>query len=151
MMTNDVYYKHCLEQVRSLIPSDEYRAVLDQNGVVELDDTFLGFVDLYYPASLMIPCGKIVIDFGCYLAAQSYLFKDHRQYIGVDVIDMLRFTPPNATHYVMSIQGWLEKEAPKFLANHNPTDIVAICSYVPDFQATSLVKAYFQNVICYYP
>lgn len=151
MMTHDVYYKHCLEQVRSLIPSDEYRAVLDQDGVVELDDTFLGFVDLYCPASLMIPYGKIVVDFGCYLAAQSYLFKDHRQYIGVDVIDMLRFTPPNATHYVMSIQDWLEKEAPKFLTNHNPTDIVAICSYVPDFHATSLVKAYFQNVICYYP
>lgn len=147
----DVYYKHCVEQVRSLIPSDEFCSVLDQDGIDELDSSFLGFVDLYCAASLMIPTSKIIIDFGCNLAAQSYLFKDHRQYIGVDVVDMKRFTPSNATHYVMSIQDWLDKEAPTFLAQHKPTDVVAICSYVPDFQATSLVKAYFQNVICYYP
>ena len=129
---NDDRYARCLKELRSLIPDDEYHEVMSQD-MCELDSEFLGFVDVYKNLSRIIPKGSIVIDFGCYLAAQSYFFARHKMYIGVDVVSMRRFTPPNSVHYTMSIQNF------------------AICSYVPDFQATEMVRKTFPNVFCYYP
>lgn len=72
------------EELRARIPQDEYRAVIGQE-FCELSYDFLGFVDIYKHLSKIIPKDKIVIDFGCYLAAQSYFFTEHKGYIGVDV------------------------------------------------------------------
>lgn len=147
---NDDRYARCLKELRSLIPDDEYHEVMSQD-MCELDSEFLGFVDVYKNLSRIIPKGSIVIDFGCYLAAQSYFFGRHKMYIGVDVVSMRRFTPPNSVHYTMSIQNFIQIEVPKLFEEYDELKLCAICSYVPDFQATEMVRKTFPNVFCYYP
>ena len=147
---NDDRYARCLKELRSLIPDDEYHEVMSQD-MCELDSEFLGFVDVYKNLSRIIPKGSIVIDFGCYLAAQSYFFERHKMYIGVDVVSMRRFTPPNSVHYTMSIQNFIQIEVPKLFEEYDELKLCAICSYVPDFQATEMVRKTFPNVFCYYP
>lgn len=147
---NDDRYARCLKELRSLIPNDEYHEVMSQD-MCELDSEFLGFVDVYKNLSRIIPKGSIVIDFGCYLAAQSYFFARHKMYIGVDVVSMRRFTPPNSVHYTMSIQNFIQIEVPKLFEEYDELKLCAICSYVPDFQATEMVRKTFPNVFCYYP
>lgn len=147
---NDDRYARCLKELRSLIPDDEYHEVMSQD-MCELDSEFLGFVDVYKNLSRIIPKGSIVIDFGCYLAAQSYFFARHKMYIGVDVVSMRRFTPPNSVHYTMSIQNFIQIEVPKLFEEYDELKLFAICSYVPDFQATEMVRKTFPNVFCYYP
>lgn len=138
------------EYLRFLIPKEEMTEILSQE-MCELQPDFLGFVNVYEPLSNLIPEHKIVIDFGCYLAAQSYFFQDHKAYIGVDCVNMKRFTPENALHYEMSIQEFIANELPILLENHDIDDFCAICSYVPDREATKLVRETFPNVFCYYP
>ena len=94
---------------------------------------------------------RSLIDFGCYLAAQSYFFARHKMYIGVDVVNIQRFTPANAVHYIMSIQKFIQTEVPKLFEEYDELKLCAICSYVPDFQATEMVRKTFPNVFCYYP
>ncbi len=147
---NNDRYARCLKELRSLIPDDEYHEVMSQD-MCELDSEFLGFVDVYKNLSRIIPKGSIVIDFGCYLAAQSYFFARHKMYIGVDVVSMRRFTPPNSVHYTMSIQNFIQIEVPKLFEEYDELKLCAICSYVPDFQATEMVRKTFPNVFCYYP
>lgn len=147
---NDDRYARCLKELRSLIPDDEYHEVMSQD-MCELDSEFLGFVDVYKNLSRIIPKGSIVIDFGCYLAAQSYFFARHKMYIGVDAVSMRRFTPPNSVHYTMSIQNFIQIEVPKLFEEYDELKLCAICSYVPDFQATEMVRKTFPNVFCYYP
>ena len=146
----DMYYAHCLDKLHRIIPAEEYRSVLSQDKS-ELEPDFLGFINVYDSLSKLIPKGSIVVDFGCYLAAQSYFFVSNEMYIGVDVVNMKRFTPPNAVHYVMSIQDFIQKEVPKLFEEHDEYKFCAICSYVPDFPATKLVRETFNNVFCYYP
>ena len=138
------------EHLRFLIPKEEMAEILSQE-MCELQPDFLGFVNVYEPLSNLIPEHKIVIDFGCYLAAQSYFFQDHKAYIGVDRVNMKRFTPENALHCEMSIQEFIANELPILLEKHDIDDFCAICSYVPDREATKLVRETFPNVFCYYP
>lgn len=141
----------CLTDILRLeIPQKEIDEILSQKEC-ELQPDFLGFVNVYEPLSNLIPEHKIVIDFGCYLAAQSYFFQDHKAYIGVDRVNMKRFTPENALHCEMSIQEFIANELPILLEKHDIDDFCAICSYVPDREATKLVRETFPNVFCYYP
>lgn len=138
------------EYLRFLIPDEEMKEILSQDEC-ELQPDFLGFVNVYEPLSNLIPEHKIVIDFGCYLAAQSYFFSEHKAYIGVDSVNMKRFAPENAIHFEMSIQDFIAIELPALLEIHDINDFCAICSYVNDFEATKLVRETFPNVFCYYP
>ena len=136
--------------LRLLIPDDEMEEILSQDEC-ELQPDFLGFVNVYEPLSNLIPPNKIVIDFGCYLAAQSYFFQEHKAYIGVDPIKMKRFEPSNAAHFEMTAQFFIRHVLPKFLKEYDIDDFCAICSYVNDREATKLVRETFPNVFCYYP
>lgn len=147
---DDARYYRILKELTARIPPDEYALVMSQDRC-ELEPQFLGFINIYKSLSELIPQNKIVIDFGCYLAAQSYLFAGHRQYIGVDVVKMRRFSPPNSIHYTMSIKQYIENEVPQLFSAHDPLTYCAICSYVPDFGETELVRRTFPNVFCYYP
>ena len=69
-------YKEALSELRTLIPASEFNEVMSQDRC-ELEYDFLGFLNVYKPLSELIPKNHIVIDFGCYLAAQSYLFSEH--------------------------------------------------------------------------
>ena len=138
------------ECLRFLIPDEEMKEILSQDEC-ELQPDFLGFVNVYEPLSNLIPEHKIVIDFGCYLAAQSYFFSEHSAYIGVDTTKLNRFRPTNAVHFTMSIQDFIAIELPILLKIHDINDFCAICSYVNDREATRMVRETFPNVFCYYP
>lgn len=153
------YYDKCLEELKELIPKEDKIRILSQL-YCELDHTFYGFIDFYKPMSLLIPKNKIVIDFGCYLAAQCYFFKDHAKYIGVDVVGeeskfdemkLERFRTDNTEHYTIDIERFIKEVYPKLKEDKDDLDFFALCSYVPDFKATELVRKTFKNVCCYYP
>lgn len=146
----EMAFKKYTQELFLEIPISELNDVLKQD-CCELEPCFLGFVNVYKPLSELIPPRKIVIDFGCYLAAQSYFFQDHRLYIGVDAIKLKRFRPNNAVHFVLSIQDFIANELPGLLEEHDIGEFCAICSYVNDFEATKLVRETFPNVFCYYP
>lgn len=153
------YYSQCLAELKNLIPKEEAREILAQC-YCELDHEFYGFIDFYKPMSLLIPKSKIVIDFGCYLAPQSYFFQNHAKYIGVDIVGeksvhkelkLRRFKPINAEHYTTDIETFIKEIYPEISKGHDNMDFFAMCSYVPDFKATELVRKTFRNVCCYYP
>ena len=145
MTTNDRYNKLC-DYLYSIIPNDELMQIINQEDS-EYEYRFLGFLDIYDNAVKQTNKNMIIIDFGCYLAAQSYLFKDYKKYIGVDIINMKRFTPNNCEHYICTIQNFI-KNYPEYC---NMPNVFAICSYVPDNGARKLVKENFKNCLIYYP
>lgn len=149
-MFDNNYYKKCLIELKNKIPVEEYNSVMSQQ-TCELDSSFLGFINVYKGLTKIIPKECIVIDFGCNLAAQSYFFKDFKKYIGVDTVKERRFNPTNCTHYICSIQEFVESELDGLFDGKENLDFFAICSYVPDENATELVRKTFKNVFCFYP
>jgi len=129
-----------------LLPKEQVRDVMNQN-MCELDYTFLGFTDIYEHLSYIIPIHFIILDLGCYVATQSFYFKNHKSYIGVDTITLKRFEFENTTHYIKSIQDFLLEDLQKY----DLEKTFAICSYVPDDDAKRLVRAKFQNLFVFYP
>lgn len=139
-------YKSLLAEIKAKIPADEYEKIMSQY-MCEYEHDFLGFLEVYKAASLFVPKHRIIIDFGCYLSAQAYFFSDYRKYIGVDVVELKRFSPKNAEHYTSTIQDFIW-DHPE-LANDD--NVFAICSYVPDFAAQELVRKTYKNCLVYYP
>lgn len=128
------------------IPVQEVNNKLSQN-MCELDISFGCFEDNYFIISEKVPNDFIIIDFGCYMAAQSYLFKNHVAYIGVDIDTLERFSTDNTFHYTMTIQEFFEKEFDKYKDKNS----YAICNYVPDTKARELVFNNCENCLVYYP
>lgn len=126
-------------------PPREVAQILSQDRC-ELDNDFAGFIGEYEALSKIIPQHFTVIDFGCNLAAQSWFFRNHKRYIGVDTIGMKRFRCQNTTHTVMSIQKWID-----VYADRQPESTFAICNYVPDDAAVKRVREYFPRLFCFYP
>lgn len=139
-------YLEIATKTKDLIPVEEYREVMSQEECEYCHFSFYGFLNVYESVTHFVPKNRIIIDFGCYLAFQSYMFADYRKYIGVDVVNMKRFTPENAEHYVCTIQEFI-KNHPE-LANE---DVFAICSYVPDNKAREMVKNTFKDCLVFYP
>lgn len=145
---DDKLYEEYLNEIKALIPPKQYDEIMSQYGC-ELDCEFMGFLDIYKPLSILIPKEYIVIDFGCNLAAQCFFFAGHKKYIGVDSCDLKRFHADNTEHHFKSIQDYIKNDFPKLQGDN--LRYCAICSYVPDFEATELVRRTFQNVFCFYP
>lgn len=143
-------YSRELRKLRNLIPDDEYHRIISQKDC-EYEYDFLGFVEVYSAVCRTVSKDKVIIDLGCYLAAQAWLFSEYQKYIGVDYDRLERFTPPNATHYYCFIEEFLSKELPKLLQQYTMSDLVAVCSYVPDSQLTDMVFDTFENAIVVYP
>lgn len=144
----ETLYQEYLNEIKSLIPAKQWGEVMAQDGC-ELDCEFMGFLNIYKPLSILIPKEHIIIDFGCNLAAQSFFFSKHKKYIGVDLCELKRFHTDNTEHYYKSIQDFIKNDFPKMKGNN--LEYCAICSYVPDREATDLVRRTFQNVFCFYP
>lgn len=126
---------------------DQIEKVFNQE-MVEILPDFLGFMDIYYNLSKMIPSHYTIIDFGCGYNAQSFYFMNHKRYIGIDVWpDIIRFQAPGTEFYECDISEYI---------NNNEFDIddtFAICSYVPDWKHNNrhLIKNVFNNVFIFYP
>lgn len=119
-----------------MIPEEELKLKLSY-GMSELEFDFLGFEHVYLPIAEMVPKNFTIVDLGCYQAAQAYAFENHARYFGVDYYDRLisrsfipplRFLPNNASHYVMSIEEFMEK----YLNTFDLDETYFIMSYVSE-------------------
>lgn len=111
----------------------------------ELEPDFLGFLNSYYDLQT-IPKDFTIIDIGCYQALQGIYFRDHKQYIGVDIDTpteyMLR--QENSEYYCMSGQRFIKNKFSKLLKNGLEIDkTFAICSYVPDEELWKMISETF--------
>lgn len=113
----------------------------------ELDREFLGFVEVYGSVLNFVPKHFTIVDLGCYVAAQAYLFKNYEKYIGVDVCELERFKPENAIHYKITIQEYLLKHTNDLCLETT----FAICSYLPDEEAVRMARKKFPNILVFYP
>lgn len=141
--------KQATDHLLSLIPHDILRVFLSQE-YCEIDEDFLCFALPYEILSQMIPKDMVVIDFGCYMAAQAYFFQEHAAYVGVDCYEVFtpylrRFQPENAIHVSSSIQA-----CAKALQIVYP-NAYAICHAVPDEKARQIVSRLYQNHCVSYP
>lgn len=129
---------------------EDVKQVLSQKHC-DIDETFLGFTDIYKNLSKIIPKDKIVIDFGPAYGFQSYYFKDHKEYIGVEIdkeikqfeeVDNASFLFKDGKEYIEELMGF------EFLNNDK---FFAICSYCPDMILRENVRRNFNNCFVYYP
>lgn len=137
-----------------LIPPEEMKRVMSSDASAEIDGTCLTCLD-YAPLAELIPKHWTVIDFGCSYNAQSYLFKDHKKLISVDLpmsdylpqFDLQRFKPPWCELYEVSIDDWLDTH----FTGADLDITFAICGYVPSVQAVKRVRSLYTNLFVYYP
>lgn len=140
-------------ELYTLIPKEKIDQIFlkSETASSELDYEFLGFEEVYKAATLFVPKNRVIIDFGCGYAFQSWYFRDYRKYIGVDSNitenDILR--TDNAEFYFMSIQEFTKNEFHK--TGYSFDEVFAICSYVPDIEAQRLVRETFPHCLVYYP
>lgn len=117
----------------------------------QISPEFPCFVLQYYSALSFVPTHWTIVDIGCYLAVQSYLYVDYKNYIGIDNVPIeYRVATPNSMHYELSFQlfkslGYLED------LELNLKQTFAICNYVPDAECRKLVRETFPNCLIYYP
>ena len=153
-------------ELYKLIPREKISRIFEKSETAgaELDYTFLGFEEVYKAVKMFVPKSRVIIDFGCGYAFQSWYFRDYRKYIGVDSNitenDILR--TGNAEFYFMSIQKFIDNRVRKdrFGFYHiiisateaeRIENVFAICSYVPDTEAQRLVRETFPHCLVYYP
>lgn len=72
--------------LREIIPRAELKRLLSQD-YCELEPDFLCFEPAYQAVAKYVPKDYIIVDCGCYLALQAYLFREHRRYIGIDCLE----------------------------------------------------------------
>lgn len=135
----------------SLIPKDEIDKL---NGTLgEIYPCFMGFVDIYYYLSKVIPKDWTVIDFGAGHNAQCYFFTGHKKYIAVNPISGIKeddgmLRAPNCEIYRMTTGEFLQK------VDYPKDKVFAICNYVPNWygeDSIKLVHENFRNVYTFYP
>jgi len=112
----------------------------------ELQPDFMGFLGEYYHLSNIIPEGRIVYDLGCYCGFQSWFFRNHKKYVGVDMCRCDKFQLPNTEYYTITIADFIALdlvEEPHF----------AICNYVPPWidDNEKLVRDNFRHLFVFYP
>lgn len=118
-----------------------FREVVEQE-MCDIDGSFLGFVDVYYYLSKVIPKNWTVVDFGCAYNPQSYYFKDHLAFTGVDKWIKKRFHFKNTVLFEGTIKDYLKQKPPT-------QKVFAICNNVPS-EETELVRKYYPNCFIYY-
>ncbi|MDD5589069.1 MAG: hypothetical protein PHP92_03395 [Candidatus Nanoarchaeia archaeon] len=120
-----------------------FKEVLEQK-YCDIDGTFLGFMDTYYYLSKIVPKDWIIIDFGCAYNAQSYYFRKHKKFIGIDLKHEIkkRFYFKNTKIFEGKISDYLKLNPP---TEKN----FAICNNVPS-KEIELVRKYYPNCFVYY-
>lgn len=135
-----------------LIPKEKLQYLFQHSDAgADLDCSFLGFEDIYLDVLRAVPKDKVIIDLGCAYATQSWFFREHVKYIGVDFCmneDSVIHTE-NSAFYFTSIQQFISEMLPALKLDLN--DVFAVCSYVPDEEARDLVLGTFPYCYVYYP
>ena len=140
-----------MDDILNYIPKEEAERLFKKNYKMKgnIDYDFMGFTRVYKSLLSVVPKHFTIIDLGCCYAAQSYYFKDYKTYIGVDTLEEERFKTDNTIHYRMTIQEFIKMELP--MLHLDLKQCFAICSYVPDDEATKLARETFPNILVYYP
>jgi hypothetical protein len=135
---------------------DQLKQVL-KDADPDISGEFLCFCDIYAALSEIIPLHYTIVDLGCAYAPQSYYFRRHKTYIGVDLDwskgnisrPNARFLFPNAHHYLMPIIEFIETYGKEF----DLDTTFAICNYVPSWYGDNrkAVREFFTNVYTFYP
>lgn len=143
--------KEKMDEVFEYLPIKEADRLFKKNYRMSgnMDYSHMGFTRVYKSLLNIVPKHYTIIDLGCCYAPQCYFFKGYEAYIGVDVDDEERFAVDNTTHYQMSIQKFIKEVLPEL--HLNLKECFAICSYVPDAEATELARRTFPNILVYYP
>lgn len=142
--------KEC--ELFKLIPKEKLDELFKNSDAgAELDYTFLGFEEVYKSVLSFVPKSKIIIDFGCAYATQSWYFRDYKKYIGIDNASNEKSVihTENSEYYFTSIQNFITNIFSTL--NISKKDVFAICSYVPDEKARKMVRESFPNCLVYYP
>lgn len=139
-------YEELLKEVYERINNSNQSVLLRQENC-ELEHDFLGFLENYELLRQLAPKDATIIDFGCNMAAQTFLFVDYPAYLGVDLDELVRFATNNTIHYQMSIQNFLKHEFPALEGKK----VFGICSAVPDATAVAMAEDACDNILILYP
>lgn len=150
-MTEMNEFECITRKLMSLIPKAEFERL--DGKIAEFSHDFVGFVDIYYYLSKVIPKDWSVIDFGAGYNAQSYFFTEHKEYIAVNPQspfpdDDGMFCPPNCKVYRMTTGQFLKD------VDYPRERVFAICNYVPnwyDEDSVMLVHENFRDCYTFYP
>lgn len=131
------------------LDASQTSAMMETEACFEIDPEFCGFVRIYKSLADCIPCHWTIVDLGCAYAPQSWYFRNHAAYIGVDASIGLRFSQANTQHLNLKISEFIAQES-------NGLDLdttFAICSYVPPWGGDNgaMVRAKFPNCFVFYP
>lgn len=136
----------------SLIPRDKLDYLFRHSeAFAELDFTFFCFEEIYREVLHSVPKDMVILDLGCAYATQSYFFRDHAKYIGVEPFkdnDSVIHTE-NSEFFFTTIQDFISRILPSLGLDLN--QVFAVCSYVPDFAASDLVMQTFPHHRVFYP
>lgn len=139
--------KSAFETYKLDIPEEQIDRVFGQD-LRDIDYSFIGFMDVYQFLSKIIAKHWKIIDLGCAYAPQSFFFKNHLTYIGVDISKNIeRFYTDRTVFFEQSIQDYIKG----FDSSVDLENTFAICNYVPDREAREMVKDFFPNNYVYYP
>jgi len=70
-----------MQRLRKLIPKEKLYRKLSQDGC-ELKEDFLVFLNTHEVVSRFVPTNMVVVEFGCYMAAQAYFSKISSRNVG---------------------------------------------------------------------
>lgn len=146
-------HKESTKRLISKLPKDQCANVLNPEinlyVDISIDETFLGFTEVYEYLSFIIPKHFTVIDLGCGYNAQCFFFTEHQRYIAVDKINCVKFKADNCTIFHEDINDFISKFAHTFDLDKT----FAICNYAykmfPD--NGELARKTFTNLFVYYP
>ena len=147
------------------IPREKLDELFENSGCsADMDFTFLGFEDTYQKVLELAPESMTILDLGCAYATQSWYFKDHAKYIGVDIgpyygakggietyEDKIKcvLRTDKSEFYFESIQKFIKDTLPTLGLDLD--NVFAVCSAVPDENARVLVRDTFPNYLDWYP
>jgi len=144
------------------IPREELdRLFKESYAGAELDSSYLGFEKIYQKVLEVAPPSMVILDLGCAYATQSWYFRDHKEYIGVDYGASMKKNPTysdnfkcvihteNSRYFFKSIQTFVKETLPTLGLDLN--NVFAVCSAVPDKEARKLIKETFPNYLDWYP
>lgn len=136
--------------LRDRIPPVILDAYLSQYGC-EIEPDCLCFEEPYQAAAACVPKDYAIVDCGCYMAPQAYLFEAYPVYLGIDcyeasptVRNLRRFETRNS----IMLEGKIQDLVGRIL---NPGKCYALCIGVPDESAWDAVRKRFPNHLIWYP
>jgi len=130
------------------LPKDQVAAMENTEANCEIEEDFCGFVQIYKNLAEIIPLHYSVVDLGCAYAPQSWYFRNHKEYIGVDVMTDYRFSQPNTRHVKLTISDFIGAACDLDLDT-----TFAICSYVPNWHGDNgtITRTAFKHCFVFYP